>query len=98
MKVQRNELRELFAFYTGHEKFRRHLQNMRLAEDSKCKFCDEDETAEHVMCKCEAYAIIRHKYFGKPECDLLDFRNLEFVTFMTCCKELSCRMWTPANG
>ena len=31
---------------------------MRLAEDSKCKFCNEDETAEHVMCKCEAYAII----------------------------------------
>ena len=45
----------------GHRKFRRHLQNMRLAEESKCKFFDEDETAEHVMCKCEAYAKIRHK-------------------------------------
>ena len=52
LKLQRNELREVTAFYTGHGKFRRHLQNMRLAEDSKCKFCDDDETAEHVMCKC----------------------------------------------
>ena len=41
--MQRNELRELSAFYIGHGKFRKHLQNMRLAEDSKCKFCDEDE-------------------------------------------------------
>ena len=36
LKLQRNELRELIAFYTGHGKFRRHLQNMRLAEDLKC--------------------------------------------------------------
>ena len=48
---------------------------MRLAEDSKCKFYEEDETAEHVMRKCEAFAIIRHKYFEKPECNLLDLRN-----------------------
>ena len=94
MKLKRNELRELIAFYTSHGKFRRHLQNKRLAEDLKCKFC---ETAEHVMCKCEAYAIIRHKYFGKPEYDLLDFSNLEFESLMKCCKELIFRMWTPAN-
>ena len=57
MKLQTNELIELIAFYTGHGKFRRHLQNMRLAEDSKCKFCDEDETAEHVMCKYLYYFV-----------------------------------------
>ena len=76
LELQRHELRELIAFYKGHEKFRRYLQNMRLADDSKCMFCDEDETAEHVMCKCEAYALIRHKFFGKPECDLQGFRAL----------------------
>ena len=64
----------MIAFYTGHGKFRRHLQNMRLAEDSKCKFCEDDETTEHVMFKCEAYALIRHKYFAKLKCDLQDFK------------------------
>ena len=43
----------MIAFYTGHGRFRRHLQNMRIIDESKCKFCDEDETAEHVMCKCD---------------------------------------------
>ena len=82
----------MITFYTGHGKFRMHLQNMRLTEDSKCKFCDEDETAEHFMCKCEAFAIIRHKYFGKPECDLQDLRTLEFESFTKFCKELNSLM------
>ena len=53
---------------------------MRIAEDSKCKFCDEDETAEHVMCKCEAYAIIRHKYFVRNAI----YKTLELENFMKC--------------
>ena len=98
LKLQRDELRNLIAFYTGHGRFRRHLQNMRLADESKCKFCDEDETAEHVMCKCEAYATIRNKYFNKPECELQEFHTLELDDFVKYCKEISRRMWIPANG
>ena len=88
----------MIAFYTGHGRFRRHLQNMQILDESKCKFCDEDETAEHVMCKCDAYAIIRHKYFQKSECVLQDFSTLEYESFVKCCKEISRRMWTPGNG
>ena len=71
---------------------------MKIRSESQCKFCDEDETAEHVMCKCEAYAMIRHKYFQKSECDLEDFNKLEFESFIKCCKEISGRMWTSDNG
>ena len=49
-------------------------------KDSKSKFCDEDETAKHVMCKCEAYAIIRHKYFKKLESVGFVVPCAEFVT------------------
>ena len=57
-----------------------------------------NKTAKHVMCKCEAYASIRHKYFQKPECDLKEFNTLEYESFVKCCREISCRMWTPDNG
>ena len=72
-------------FKTGHGRFRRHLQNMQIIDESKCKFCDEDETAEHVMCKSDAYAIIRHKYFQKSECTLQDFSILDYESFVKCC-------------
>ena len=87
LKLQRSELKNLIEFYTGHGKFKRHLHNMQITDESKCKFCDEDETAEHVMCKCEAYEIIRYKYFQKPMCELQDFNTLEFQSFENVAKK-----------
>ena len=39
LKLERNELRNVIAFYTGHGRFRRHLQNIQILNESKCKFC-----------------------------------------------------------
>ena len=72
-------------------------KKIKILNESKCKFCDKDETAEHVMCKCEAYASIRQKYFKKPECNLQEFNTLEYENFVKCYKKISRRVWTPDN-
>ena len=35
LKLERNELRNVIAFYTGHGRFRRHLQNIQILNESK---------------------------------------------------------------
>ena len=39
---------------------------MNLTEDSTCRLClDHDETAEHILCECEALAYHRQLFFSK---------------------------------
>ena len=71
---------------------------MKMKTDSECKFCKEDETAEHVMCNCEVYTQLRQEYTGKSICNLDDFAKLNVDDFIKFSKRIMRRMWTPSNG
>jgi hypothetical protein len=56
----------------GHNTLRRHLHLMRLTNSPLCRKCGaEDETAAHILCRCEALASLRHahldSFFLEPE-------------------------------
>ena len=71
--LQRGELKLLTSFITGHGRFKKHLHTMKVICNPKCKFCEKDETAKHIMCECDAYMKARMKCFGVPFYDLSDF-------------------------
>ena len=50
------------------KKFRAQLRTMNIGTESKCKYCDEDETAKHIMCVCNAYAALRQRTTGMMYC------------------------------
>ena len=50
---------------TGHTILKRHLHIMKIEEDPTCEHCQEDdETVEHYICHCEAFAWARLQVFG----------------------------------
>ena len=51
---------------TGHTVLKRHLHIMKIAEDPFCEHCneEEEETAEHFICDCPAFAWARQQTFG----------------------------------
>jgi hypothetical protein len=53
---------------TGHAPVRKHLHTVGLFEgDPTCRFCrKEAETAQHIICGCEALARQRYNVFGYP--------------------------------
>ena len=64
-KKNRHELRLLTAYLTGHGPFKSHLKKMNLIPDATCRFCNlDDETAEHILCECEALAFKRQQILG----------------------------------
>jgi len=50
---------------------------MGLSSNPTCMKCDtEEETLVHVLCKCEALALLRHAYLGSFFLDPEDVSNL----------------------
>lgn len=55
LSLSKHELRILTGIFTGHCPLGYHLKKIGKAENDTCRFCKEaPETAEHVICKCEA--------------------------------------------
>ncbi|KAL1454832.1 hypothetical protein WDU94_008965 [Cyamophila willieti] len=66
LSLSKEELRILTGLLTGHCSLKYHLNIMGLAENSTCRLCNEaPETAEHILCKCEAASHKRLKYFSR---------------------------------
>jgi hypothetical protein len=64
--------RVVTGLLTGHNTLRRHLHLMGLTDSPLCRKCGaEEETSAHILCQCEALALIRHAHLGssflKPE-------------------------------
>jgi hypothetical protein len=58
----------------GHASVRKHLRTVGLfVGDPTCRFCrKEAETAQHIVCGCEALAGQRYSVFGYPFVDPKD--------------------------
>ena len=65
IRLPRNKLRLLVAFYTGHCRLKKHMFNMGLASCADCRFCDlEPETPEHLLTNCPAVSRRRSLALG----------------------------------
>ena len=66
LKLGRHQLRMIVAILTGHAPVRKHLHLIGLFDgDPTCRFCRmEIETAQHIICHCEALARQRYNTFG----------------------------------
>ena len=51
---------------TGHCPLRSHLARIGVSDDTSCRLClEEEESAEHILCECEALAYSRMQHLGK---------------------------------
>jgi hypothetical protein len=66
LKLNRDELRWVVGLLTGHCHLKGHLSKLGLANDPICKRClEEDESATHILCDCEAVAHITFRHLGQ---------------------------------
>lgn len=87
LRLGKRELAILMGVLTGHSTLRAHLKKMGRSSSSTCRACEEDEeTLEHFLCFCPAFARFRAKYWQRdtiPSIECLrgtDVRTLlEFV-------------------
>ena len=76
-------------FLTGHGYFNKHLKRLGLVQDERCRKCgDIYETAEHLLCECEALAYKRHQIFGKPSLEPIDFVNTTIKDILKFIKQI----------
>jgi hypothetical protein len=63
--LSRNELRIMTGLLTGHCHFRRRLLKLGLVGSSRCeRYKQTSETASHVLCDCDAVAVLRLQHLG----------------------------------
>jgi hypothetical protein len=60
--------------FTGHCHLNGHLFKLGLTEDPTCERClEEDESAIHILCDCEAIAHLRFRHLGQFFMEPIDF-------------------------
>jgi hypothetical protein len=65
LNLNRDQLRWMVGLRTGHWHFKGHLFKMGLLDDPTCERClEEDESATHILCDCEAIANLRFRHLG----------------------------------
>jgi hypothetical protein len=61
LSFNRTLSRVVIGLLTGHNTLRSHLCIMGLRNNPTCKKCGiEEETSVHILCECEALALLRH--------------------------------------
>jgi len=77
LSFNRTQTKVVTGLLTGHDTLRRHLNIMGLCNNPMCRECGtEEETSVHIMCECEALALLRHVYLGSFFLDPEDTREL----------------------
>jgi hypothetical protein len=66
LKLNRDQLRWVVGLHTGHCHLTGHLFKMALTDDPTCERClEENESATHILCDCEAIANLRFRHLGQ---------------------------------
>jgi hypothetical protein len=66
LKLNRDQLRWIVQLFTWHCHLKRHLFKLGLTDVHTCERClEEDESATHVLCDCEAIARLRFRHLGQ---------------------------------
>ena len=76
LSFTRAQSRVITGLLTGHNTLRRHLHVMGLVDSPLCRRCAaEDESSAHILCRCEALALVRHAYLGSFFLEPQDIKN-----------------------
>jgi hypothetical protein len=66
LKLNRDQLRRTVGLFTGHYRLKGHLFKLGLTDDPICeRFLEEDESATHVLCDCEAIAHLQFRHLDQ---------------------------------
>ena len=77
LMLSRNNLRTVTGILTGHCHLNKHLHRLGISNNALCSKCKKvEETAAHILCKCEAVALSRYKYFGLASMSPKDFTDI----------------------
>jgi hypothetical protein len=65
LSLNRNQSRVVTGLLIGHNTLRRHLHLLGLLDSPLCRKCGvKEETSAHILCECEALAVLRYRYLG----------------------------------
>ena len=79
LHLSRNDERLTTRFVTGHGAFKKHLFNLKISSEDRCRLCkDEKETSRHLLSECDALAVRRFNLFRKSELELVELANVPF--------------------
>jgi hypothetical protein len=77
LSFNRAHSRVVIGLLTGNKTSRRHLYIMALNNNTTCrKSGTEEETSIHILCECEAFALLRYTYLGSFVLAPEDIRKL----------------------
>jgi hypothetical protein len=66
LKLNRGQLKWVVGLFTGHCHLKGHLFKLGLTDDPICGRClEENESATHILCDCEAVAHVRFRHLGQ---------------------------------
>jgi len=83
-KSTRKAAKTFVSIITGHDDLRCHKHRQRLADDSLCRYCgEEDETAPHILCFCTALSPRRKHLTGEPLLEVQDIASLGFTEILS---------------
>ena len=61
----RTQFRVVLGLLTGYNTMWRHLYVMGLSSNPTCRKCGtEEETSINILCKCQAFVLLRHTHLG----------------------------------
>jgi hypothetical protein len=76
LKLNRQQLRWVIGLFTGHCHLEGHLFKLELIDDPTCNRClEEDESATHILCDCEAIAYLRFHHLVQFFMEPSDFND-----------------------
>jgi hypothetical protein len=80
LEINRDQLRWVVGLLTGHYHLKGHLLKQGLTDDPTCERClQEDESATHILCDCEAIAYLRFRGLGQFFMEPSDFYEAPII-------------------
>jgi hypothetical protein len=77
LNLSRNQRRIMTGLLKGHCHLEGYLLKMGLVDSPRCDRCKQAfETASHVLCDCEALAVLRFRHLGHRFSKLGDFADI----------------------
>ena len=86
--LSRQNMRRATHMLTGHCTLNKHLWRMNFEQDPSCEHCPgTEETAEHFLTSCPAYATIRHHTLGNMFLSRNELQNLKINEILSFCDQ-----------
>ena len=92
LRLNREDIAFITELLTGHGHFKKHLQRLNISSNSRCRFCGETESEEHILCECEAFSRLRNIFFGRDEIELNTLASISFQDICTFGKRIHEKM------